>query len=438
MEYGLVLGGGGTMGSYEIGVWKALKELGINITAVSGTSIGAINGAIIAQNNLEWAIDFWTNLKTEDVFSIDKESLEKYNSEWVKLDFRTLLSTFRTLLSDGGLDISPLKENMNKYISEDKIRKSPIKLGLVTISLTDLKPIELMIDQIPEGKLNDYLLASAALPTFKKHEIDGTVFLDGGFYDNLPVKLLTSCGYENLITVSLVGFNIKTKTKAKDLNIINIEPSNSLGGILDFTPNLMRSNIQLGYLDTLRKFGRLSGSYYYIDLEKEDTYYDKFAENLGNPLKSEVNKKLPLLLGIDSIESKFDLIPPILNLLNRTKYKNKSIPLSLLEITANQLNIERLKVYKPSELIREILLAVNDLIQDNIQLIRSTDNIVNIFKPSKELPTIPLTNNIKFMSYYMYFISLQTSSVNLMTKLVSLFSPETVLSTITLLYLTDK
>lgn len=437
MEYGLVLGGGGTMGSYEIGVWKALKELDINITAVSGTSIGAINGAIIAQNDLEWALDFWTNVKIEDVFSIDKDSLEKYNSEWIKLDFRTLLSTFRTLLSNGGLDITPLKENMNKYICEDRVRKSPIKLGLVTISLTDLKPIELMIDEIPEGKLNDYLLASAALPTFKRHEIDGTVFLDGGFYDNLPVKLLTSHGYKNLITVSLMPFGNKAKTKAKNLNIIAIDPSDQLGGILDFTPNLMKRNIQLGYLDTLKKFNKLGGFYYYIDLKKEDTYYSKFAEKLGNPLKSEVNEKLPLLLSVDSIESKFDLIPPILNLLNRTKYKNKSIPLSLLENTAHQLNIERLKVYKPSELIREILIVVNNLIQDNIQLIRSTDNITSIFRTPNELPTSPLTN-IKFMSYYMYFISLQTSSVNLMTKLVSLFSPETVLSIITLLYLTDK
>ncbi len=437
MEYGLVLGGGGTMGSYEIGVWKALRELDINVTAVSGTSIGAINGAIIAQNNLEWAIDFWTNVKIEDIFSIDKESLEKYNSEWIKLDFRTLLSTFRTLLSDGGLDISPLRENMNKYISEEKIRKSPIKLGLVTISLTDLKPVELMIDQIPEGKLNDYLLASAALPAFKKHEIDGTVFLDGGFYDNLPVKLLTSCGYENLITVSLISFGSKSKVKTKDLNIINIAPSDQLGGILDFTPNLMRRNIQLGYLDALKRFGKLGGAYYYIDLEKEDSYYPKFAEKLGNPLQGETNKKLPLLLGVDSIESKFDLIPPIVNLLNRTKYKNKSIPLSLLEITANHLSIERLKIYKSSELIREILIAVNNLIQENIELIRSTDNIVSIFKMPNELSTIPLSN-IKFMSYYMYFISLQTSSVKLMSKLVSLFSPETVLSIVTLLYLTDK
>ena len=49
-EYGLVLAGGGTKGAYEVGVWKALKEMNINITAVVGASIGALNGALFLQD----------------------------------------------------------------------------------------------------------------------------------------------------------------------------------------------------------------------------------------------------------------------------------------------------------------------------------------------------------------------------------------------------
>ena len=45
MEYGLVLAGGGVRGAYQIGVWKALKELKIKVSAVSGVSIGAVNVA---------------------------------------------------------------------------------------------------------------------------------------------------------------------------------------------------------------------------------------------------------------------------------------------------------------------------------------------------------------------------------------------------------
>ena len=46
-EYGLVLDGGGARGAYQIGAWKALREAGVKIEAVAGTSVGALNGALI-------------------------------------------------------------------------------------------------------------------------------------------------------------------------------------------------------------------------------------------------------------------------------------------------------------------------------------------------------------------------------------------------------
>lgn len=54
-EYGLVLEGGGAKGAYQIGAWKALKEAGVKINAVAGTSVGALNGALICMDELEMA-----------------------------------------------------------------------------------------------------------------------------------------------------------------------------------------------------------------------------------------------------------------------------------------------------------------------------------------------------------------------------------------------
>ena len=53
-EYGLVFDGGGARGAYQIGAWKALKEAGIRIHAVAGTSVGALNGALIFCGRPEW------------------------------------------------------------------------------------------------------------------------------------------------------------------------------------------------------------------------------------------------------------------------------------------------------------------------------------------------------------------------------------------------
>ena len=46
-EYGLVFDGGGARGAYQIGAWRALSEAGVKVSAVAGTSVGALNGALV-------------------------------------------------------------------------------------------------------------------------------------------------------------------------------------------------------------------------------------------------------------------------------------------------------------------------------------------------------------------------------------------------------
>lgn len=55
-NYGLVLAGGGCKGVYQIGVWRALREMGVSITAVVGTSVGAMNGALVALDRYDEAV----------------------------------------------------------------------------------------------------------------------------------------------------------------------------------------------------------------------------------------------------------------------------------------------------------------------------------------------------------------------------------------------
>jgi predicted acylesterase/phospholipase RssA len=67
---GLVLSGGGGKGAYQIGCWKKLRALGLtNYTVISGTSVGALNAALIATGDLERAIDVWVNLREDKVLS---------------------------------------------------------------------------------------------------------------------------------------------------------------------------------------------------------------------------------------------------------------------------------------------------------------------------------------------------------------------------------
>ena len=61
-EYGLVLEGGGAKGAYQIGAWKALKEAGIHVKGIAGTSVGALNGALIAMDDFEKAERIWEKI----------------------------------------------------------------------------------------------------------------------------------------------------------------------------------------------------------------------------------------------------------------------------------------------------------------------------------------------------------------------------------------
>ena len=68
MKRAIVLSGGGGKGSYQIGVWKALKKLHKKYDVVTGTSVGALNGAYMVQNDFQKAMDTWKNINYEMIF----------------------------------------------------------------------------------------------------------------------------------------------------------------------------------------------------------------------------------------------------------------------------------------------------------------------------------------------------------------------------------
>ena len=70
-EYGLVLAGGGTKGAYQVGVWKALKELNINVKGIVGASIGSLNGALFLQDDFKMVEDMYENIKLGNIMNVD-------------------------------------------------------------------------------------------------------------------------------------------------------------------------------------------------------------------------------------------------------------------------------------------------------------------------------------------------------------------------------
>ena len=242
----LVLSGGASRGAYEMGVWQALRELGITIDMVCGTSIGAMNAYIVALGSYEKARDMWLDMKTEEVFDFDR------------------------VLQEGAGSFTGIRDILAKDFPEEEVRASKTDFGLCTVRLNEeasmdpktWTPLYLWKKDIPDGKMMDYVLASCSCyPVVKPYDIDGTKYLDGGFYDYIPVRMALQAGADRIIAVNLeaVGWVQGEDIEKAGSRLTMIEPSAELGNIVVFDPANTRRIMRLGYLDTLKIYGAFDG-----------------------------------------------------------------------------------------------------------------------------------------------------------------------------------
>lgn len=260
MKRGLILGGGGAKGAYEIGVWKAINELDIHIDAVCGTSIGALNGCLFAQGDYEVALDVWENLKPETIVE---------NGISLDFDFELLLTqrdkidTFlEQMIKEKRVDVTPFHNLIENSLNEEKLRHSDIDFGLCTLNISNRSPLLITKKEMPKGSVGKYLYASAAcFPVFPLGEIDGESYVDGGYYDNLPIYLAKQMGCDSFIAVSLNEKELDKEHLAFD-RLIVIQPYHSLTSFLNFTKEASLANIQMGYLDAMKRFNKYDGFAY--------------------------------------------------------------------------------------------------------------------------------------------------------------------------------
>ncbi|WP_352419362.1 patatin-like phospholipase family protein [Proteiniborus sp.] len=344
---GLVLEGGGAKGSYEIGAYKALMELGIEINGVVGTSIGAINGAMIVQGDLEKAYELWYNIIPSDIFDVNDRDFKKIvNLEIKTRDIPRLARGFRKIIKDKGLDTRHIRKLLDENIDENKIRESEVDFGIVTVSLSDKKSMELFKEDIPEGKISDYIMASAYHPAFKLEKVDGKLFLDGSFHDNLPIRLLYEKGYRNIIAIRLFAIGRVRKIKENDLEITYIEPSEKLCNSLDFTNRNARKNLQLGYFDTFKVFKNLKGRKYYLEPKNNEEFFLNYLLEIDEEKILRIGK----ILGFEDLPYRRMLlefiIPRLIELLELDKnIEYEELVIALVEEMAKKCEIERFKIY---------------------------------------------------------------------------------------------
>ena len=332
-EYGLVLDGGGARGAYQIGAWKALKEAGVKISAVAGTSVGALNGALICMDDLEKAEKIWSEMEFSRVMSVDDDWMRQFFQGEQKLG--DILAELGRVFRDGGVDAAPLRKLIHENVDEEKIRGCGKEFFIVTFSLTDMKELELSVSDIPEGRLEDFLLASAYLVGFKNEPMeDGKRYIDGGIFNNVPADVLVEKGYTDLIEIRIYGPGREPRVSLpEDGEMYQIGPRVKLGSIIEFERERSRQNMKIGYYDAKRMLYGLEGIIYYIEQEHLDAWYERRMRDL-----TELEKRaLAIVLKL-----------PVSG-------TDKELYMGMLEAAAKFLRIPKYRIYKVDELRETVM-----------------------------------------------------------------------------------
>lgn len=351
----IVLSGGGAKGSYEIGFWKAIRKLKINYEIVTGTSVGALNGALMVQNSYKEALKLWNNISYKGILKDD-------------IDVEEIKKTYVKYALKGGIEPTNLHEMMKKIVDEEKIRNSAINFGLVTVKFPSMSKVEIEKKDIPKGQICDYLMASSAcFPFFEMKNINGENYMDGGYYDNLPINLAVKLGATEIIAVDLEAIGFKRGLKSKGIEIKYISPKSELGGILDFESNLAVRNIRYGYNDTMKAFGLLDGNIYTFKKDNLLSNYNKYKIRYINIIKENLkyaDKSIKSILSISIIkkilEDKNDDIYDMFN--------------QVIEKLGKTFNLDDSRIYRLSKFNKLLLRDIDNYNNDITKIYKKIEN----------------------------------------------------------------
>ena len=259
MKVGLVLSGGGGKGAYEIGVWKAIKELNIDkyIKVVSGTSIGAINAALFAQDDFEEAKKMWKEVTIEKLLPINNRGLiRKGITLTIGSKNMNLVKKYMSKqLEQGDVPRDGAKDIIEKYINIDKLKRSQKICYVSCTEMPEFSAKYFRVNDYEEEKAKSILLATACLPMiYESEEIEGKTYLDGGLVDNTPIRPVYEEGCDIIIAVLLSKEAKIRREDFPDAKIIEIIPSDIetkiLDGLLNLDEESKNKRIQKGYNDT--------------------------------------------------------------------------------------------------------------------------------------------------------------------------------------------
>lgn len=262
----IVFAGGGSKGAYQLGAWKALNELGEEFTIATGTSIGSINAAFYVQKDFDEAEKMWNEVTAGDImtnginFDVSLEGIVSQKDN--------IIPFLKNYLNTKSVDNTPFINMIHRYFIPEKFFSSEIDYALMAVRYkglhSDFTPVEIKKSDMANDRENAWKWISAScacFPVFPPAEIDGNQYIDGGFYDNIPIASAIKLGAEKIVAVDLNSEN-NHECYLRHPDVTYIRPSKDLGNFLNFDRNVLSRSIRLGYNDTMKTYGKCLGIKY--------------------------------------------------------------------------------------------------------------------------------------------------------------------------------
>ncbi len=224
MNVALVLSSGGAKGIAHIGAIEELERQGYNITSVSGSSIGAVIGGLVAMNKLD---EYSSWIKT-----LDKRAV------WGLMDF--------SFTSNGLLKGERVFDKMKEFIPDINIEDMAIPFAAVASDVINEK--EIVFDK---GSYYRAIRASIAIPAmFTPVKYNGTFLVDGGILNPVPINHVKRHEGDLLVVVNLYG---DKQPKSESVDQEHKRDKNGYSRLVKSITSLMDSGDKqsLGYISLL-------------------------------------------------------------------------------------------------------------------------------------------------------------------------------------------
>jgi len=182
----LCLSGGGARGIYQFGMIKAFRDLGLDYDMLYGSSVGALNGALLHQNEMDKMEELWLSIRSNDIYRI---------WPWTFINAFTSKSSIAS--------IKPLTRLIEKYVNYDKLLANLKDFIVNATDMTHWQTLSIKVRDLTREELPSYIKASVNVPVmFEPVKFRGMNLVDAGILNNFSIGQAIRDGADTMIIMT--------------------------------------------------------------------------------------------------------------------------------------------------------------------------------------------------------------------------------------------